>query len=503
MGARCRQPITESMRSSQATMGRNSGRILIVEDEMIVAHSIQMRLELYGYEVAGLANTANEALTLLEQSRPDLILMDIRLSGELDGIRAAERIRKSWDVPIIFLTAYSDDETLARAKITEPFGYIIKPFETRELVNNIEIALYRKAMADQLTASESRFRALFDNAVIGLVLIDQDGTIAEINQTMLQMIGCSREEAARTDGPIAALVAPYEADELETGTGDPGDQHSRPHHRAVELTLETRDGEQRLFSVTSAEIPRGPNSAPFTARFVEDVTELRQYERDLQERQQALRMLFLNEEGIREQERTRLSRDIHDVLGQMLTALKMDLHWLHSHNGSEKSTDTVSEMLGQVDDMIQFVKKVCSELRDNVLDVFGFSVSLDEHLKQFGQRTGVEVEYANGCEEIDLPPEAAVALLRIIQESLTNVARHADATVVRVRSECDGDRLRWSIADNGVGFDADSQELARSLGLIGMKERAFSLNGSVLVSSAPGDGTEVVVEIPLQEQTVQ
>lgn len=483
-------------------MGRNSGRILIVEDEMIVAHSIQMRLELYGYQVVGLATTGDDAIGLLEESRPDLILMDIRLSGELDGIRAAEQIRKSWDVPVIFLTAYSDDETLARAKITEPFGYIIKPFETRELVNNIEIALYRKAMADQLSASESRFRALFDNAVIGLVLIDEDGTIAEINRTMLRMIGCSREEATRPDGPISALVAPY-AGTVETAKGPPDEAARRPQHGAVELTLETQSGELRLFSVTSAEIPRGPNSAPFTARFVEDITELRNYERDLHERQQALRMLFLNEEGIREQERTRLSRDIHDVLGQMLTALKMDLHWLHSHNQNDKSENTVGEMLGQVDDMIQFVKKVCSELRDNVLDVFGFSVSLDEHLKQFEQRTGVAVEYTNGCEDIDLPPEAAVALLRIIQESLTNVARHAEASRVLVRSDCVDGRLRWSISDNGVGFDADSQELARSLGLIGMKERAFSLDGSVCVSSSPGDGTEVVVEIPICEQVAR
>jgi PAS domain S-box-containing protein len=478
-------------------MARNSGRILIVEDEMIVAHSIQMRLELYGYEVVGLANSGDAALAMLDETDPDLILMDIRLSGDLDGIRAAEEVRKVRDVPVIFLTAYSDDATLARAKITEPFGYIIKPFETRELVNNIEIALYRKAMADQLSASESRFRALFDNAVIGLVLIDEDGSIVEVNRTLLAMMGYNREAAMQPDGPISALVVPHE------NTSSSPDPNGRPHQRAVEVAVETADGETRLFSVTSAEIPRGPNSAPFTARFVEDVTELRNYERDLHERQQALRMLFVNEEGIREQERTRLSRDIHDVLGQMLTALKMDLHWLNSHDGNKDAGDTVGEMIGQVDDMIQFVKKVCSELRDNVLDVFGFSVSLDEHLKQFEQRTSIAVEYMNSCEDIDLPPEAAVALLRIIQESLTNVARHANATRVHVESDCADGRLRWSIRDNGVGFDADSQELARSLGLVGMKERAFSLNGSVTVSSAPGDGTEVTVEIPVHEQVAQ
>jgi PAS domain S-box-containing protein len=471
-------------------VAKKKGRILIVEDELIVAHSIQMRLEHYGYDVVGLANSGDEAISSLEQTAPELILMDIRLSGALDGIRAAEQIRKLWDIPIIFLTAYSDDETLARAKITEPFGYIIKPFETRELVNNIEIALYRKAMADQLTASESRFHALFDNAVTGILLVDPDGSLAEVNQTLLDMIGCTRKQAKLPESPLSELVT---LDEQARAASREG----RPASDKTEVEIETTEGRSRLFSVTSAKIPKGPNSSPFTALFVEDITELRNYERDLQERQQALRMLFINEEAIREQERTRLSRDIHDVLGQMLTALKMDLHWLNSHTESQKTEESVGEMLDQVDDMIQFVKKVCSELRDNVLDVFGFSVSLDEHLSQFQQRTNVEVDYENGCGELELPSDAAVALLRIIQESLTNVARHAGASRVIVRSECVDGRLFWTISDNGVGFDTGSQEVASSLGLLGMKERAFSLDGSVTVNSAPGSGTTVAVEIPL------
>ncbi|MFP4551618.1 MAG: response regulator [Spirochaetales bacterium] len=471
-------------------MSSSRSRIVIVEDELIVAHSIQMRLELYGYEVAGIAKSGEDALEMLESASPELILMDIRLAGILDGISTAEEIRKNRDVPIIFLTAYSDDDTLARAKIAEPFGYIIKPFETRELVNNIEIALYRKKMADQLSASEARFRGLFENAVIGLILVDASGTVVEVNRRMVDLLDCSREEALASDGPLARIVRKH--------AGANGTEPSEPGARS-EVEIETSAGVPRLFQVTSAEIPKGTNAEPFVAHFVEDVTELRRYERDLEDRQRALRMLFLNEESIREEERTRLSRDIHDVLGQMLTALKMDLHWLNSHSKPEPQ-GSVSEMIGQVDDMIKFVKKLCSELRDNVLDVFGFDVSLDEHLNQFMQRTGVEVSYENECGDITLARDKEIALLRIIQEALTNVARHADATRVVVRAACHDGTVQWDIRDDGCGFDADEQDPGESLGLLGMKERATSWNGSVRVTSKSGEGTIVTVLVPLEDK---
>ena len=465
--------------------------IVIVEDELIVAHSIQMRLELYGYEVVGIAKSGEDALELLSTTSPSLILMDIRLSGSLDGIATAEEIRKKRDVPIIFLTAYSDDDTLARAKIAEPFGYIIKPFETRELVNNIEIALYRKKMADQLSASEARFRGLFENAVIGLILVDASGAVVEVNRRMIELLGCSREHALAAGGPLERVVAEHGS---ATGAAD----HAAPGSRS-EVEIETSKDSTRLFQVTSAEIPKGPTAEPFVAHFVEDVTELRRYERDLEDRQRALRMLFLNEESIREEERTRLSRDIHDVLGQMLTALKMDLHWLNSHSKPEPQ-ESVSQMIGQVDDMIKFVKKLCSELRDNVLDVFGFDVSLDEHLNQFMQRTGIDVSYENECGDISLAREKEIALLRIIQEALTNVARHAHATSVIVRAVCTDGVVQWDISDNGTGFDPEGQDPGESLGLLGMKERASSWNGSVRVKSSVGQGTVVTVLVPLEDK---
>ncbi len=450
--------------------------ILIVEDELIVAHSIQLRLEQRGYQIAGIAKSGEEALELIVDTEPGLILMDIRLSGRIDGIDTAEQIGRDHSIPVIFLTAYSDDETLARAKITEPFGYIIKPFETRELVNNIEIALYRKELNAALEASEAQFRGLFESAVIGLVLLDDDESVAEANASFRRLIGVD------LDADVSTMQD--EVQQLIPASGT-----------ASETKLRVRDGETRLFSVTRTTISRGSTSPPSTALFVEDVTELRGYERELKHRQEALRALFLNEEAIRTEERTRLSRDIHDVLGQMLTAHKMDLHWMRDEASSDNE-ELIPEMLAHTDEMIAFVKRVCSELRDNVLDVFGFDVALEEHLKMFRARTGIVVRNTTHGTPVSIGSEREVSLLRIIQEALTNVARHADADIVTVESTYGAEGVEWRIEDDGRGFDVQAAAEGSSLGLVGMRERASVWGGESQIASTPGNGTTILIRIP-------
>lgn len=137
-----------------------SKSILIVEDEVIVARDIKMSVEALGYSVAGLAHTGADAVEMAFGATPDLILMDIMLKGDMDGTAAAASIRERLDLPIIFLTAYSDEETLRRAKLVGPLGYILKPFEERELSITIEIALYRHQMERELADARSRIKVL-------------------------------------------------------------------------------------------------------------------------------------------------------------------------------------------------------------------------------------------------------------------------------------------------------------------------------------------------------
>jgi PleD family two-component response regulator len=167
-------------------------KILVIEDENIVALDLKNQLETLGYEVCAMISNGEEAIERVGELKPDLILMDIMLKGELDGVQTAEKIKESHNIPIIYLTAYSDEKTLKRAKITEPYGYLLKPFEERELHTNIEIGLYRHkaeqriqhlAYYDQLTDLPNRVyffeefkkalkQAKENNTKVGLLFLD-------------------------------------------------------------------------------------------------------------------------------------------------------------------------------------------------------------------------------------------------------------------------------------------------------------------------------------------
>ncbi len=169
-------------------------RIMVVEDEGIVAIDIKNTLERLGYEVSCLASSCQEAIEGAEASRPDLVLMDIRLDGDVDGIETAAMIRSRFDVPVIYLTAYADDDTLERAKSTQPFGYLLKPMNERELQTSIEIALYKHEMERKLRESEERFRGIAERSIDAIFTADLNSNIKYVSSAIKSISGYSPEE---------------------------------------------------------------------------------------------------------------------------------------------------------------------------------------------------------------------------------------------------------------------------------------------------------------------
>jgi PAS domain S-box-containing protein len=164
-------------------------RILIVEDENIVSLDVQDRLTAMDYEVVGVANRGEAALSYIETHHPDLVLMDIQLKGAMDGITVAEVIRQRWRIPVIFLTAYSEDQTLQRAKLTEPFGYIIKPFDDREIHSVIEMALYKHQTEQRLRESERRYATTLKSIGDGVIATDPQGRVTFLNPVAEALTG--------------------------------------------------------------------------------------------------------------------------------------------------------------------------------------------------------------------------------------------------------------------------------------------------------------------------
>lgn len=233
-----------------------------------------------------------------------------------------------------------------------------------------------------------------------------------------------------------------------------------------------------------------------------DVTERKLAEDALQRSVEQFRALAAWAEGIREEDRTRLARELHDELGQALTAIKMDLKSLIHHPAPhwreriKKSQDA----LKLIDEAIQSVQRISTELRPGILDDLGLVAALEWASGGFAARTGIKCIRDLPPGDLAIEPGAATALFRILQEALTNIARHADATEFKVRLAHDGSDLCMEISDNGKGFEEAQTVPGKLLGILGMRERALLLKGHVTIRSSPGKGATITVRIPPRKQ---
>jgi PAS domain S-box-containing protein len=174
-------------------------RLLVVEDEGIVALNIQRRLEGLGYDVVANVASGEEAIIAAEETHPDLVLMDIKLEGNVDGIEAAAQIRHRFQIPIVYLTAYTNEETLNRAKLTEPYGYILKPFEARDLATSIEVALYKYQMEQQLREREQWLATTLKSIGDAVITTDSQGLITFMNPVAETLTRWRLEEVLGND----------------------------------------------------------------------------------------------------------------------------------------------------------------------------------------------------------------------------------------------------------------------------------------------------------------
>jgi PAS domain S-box-containing protein len=212
-------------------------RILIVEDEAIIAKDIERALLKLAYRVTGIASTGEEALLRAAENRPDLVLMDIMLNGQIDGIEAAQRMRQQFGVPVVYLTAFGDPTTLQRATATAPFGYVLKPYEDRDLYAAVESALYRHQMERDLRSCRHELVSILAVAFDGLILTDRDGLVVTINATASELTGWTNEEALgrncaevfKTTEPLPSDLAslhPREAHSIADAFADASDDRN-------------------------------------------------------------------------------------------------------------------------------------------------------------------------------------------------------------------------------------------------------------------------------------
>jgi signal transduction histidine kinase len=227
--------------------------------------------------------------------------------------------------------------------------------------------------------------------------------------------------------------------------------------------------------------------------------ELTRTNADLTGSREQLRNLTAHVQALREEERTRIAREIHDDLGGSLTGLKMDLHQIRKSlgPGEQHLTSRLNELSQAIDQIIRNVRRIATELRPSLLDDFGLAAAIEWQLQEFEQRSGIRSQLQLGMDDLPLAPDMATGLFRVFQEALTNVARHAQATQVQVTLQGQADQLILQVRDDGRGIDPLALKNSGSLGLISMRERVQLLSGELMITGQPGEGTTVLVKIPL------
>src|SRR5467141_1366961 len=234
-----------------------------------------------------------------------------------------------------------------------------------------------------------------------------------------------------------------------------------------------------------------------------EIAERQHAEEQLRTSLDQLRALTARLQSVREEERTSISREIHDELGQACTAIKMDLALI-----GRRLTKRQTQVRSKVDSAIQLVdstiatlRRIASELRPRTLDDLGLPAALESQAQEFESRTGIHCSVTLPQEPFSLDADRSTTIFRIFQESLTNVARHAHATRVEALLKMKNDRIIFQVIDNGSGFDPAEAKTRKSLGLVGMQERALLLNGDLKIEGAPGAGTTMTLRIPLPTST--
>lgn len=229
-----------------------------------------------------------------------------------------------------------------------------------------------------------------------------------------------------------------------------------------------------------------------------DITERKKTEEQIKSTNEQLRQLTGHLQTIREEERSRIGQEIHDQLGQYLTVLKMDVSRLKKNipAGKNKDQDLV-EILSELDNCLQVVRKISADLRPSIIEDLGLIAALEWQSEDFERRTEITTKFYSNVSEIKLPQAYSIGLFRIFQESLTNVAKHAEAREVIAELINENGFLIMTISDNGKGFNTDSVGGKKSLGLLGMRERTLLMNGQYEINSRPGEGTVVKVSVPL------
>ena len=377
-------------------------------------------------------------------------------------------------------------------------GYVIRDEAGRpvRMVGSMMDVTERTHAHQELAHRERQFREAQHVARVGSWEYDLRSHTVSWSEQMYRMYGQDPAHFQPTSDGVMALIIPADR-AIVTAATERAMKEQRPF--AYDLRIQRSDGQIRMLSCRGHAVADSEGTVTGLIGTAQDVTERRQVEERLRESQRRLRALTARREAILEEERARISREIHDQLGQILTASKLDVAWMRDSllGAPPEIRARLDELANRLDATVKTVRRITTELRPVVLDQLGLGPAVEWLARDFTHRTGLACSVGAALDGHVLPPDTATGLFRILQEALTNVARHADAATVRIELWATNDTVCLEITDDGRGVS--DEELARTdgLGIIGMRERAILLGGALELAVSEPTGTRVSVWAPI------
>jgi PAS domain S-box-containing protein len=401
-----------------------------------------------------------------------------------------ETVRRTKDGRLI-------DISLSVSPILDAGGRVVGASKiARDITQANQARAEAQGMRSALTAAQARLVAIVDSAMDAVITVDPAQKIVLFNRAAEQVFGVRREEAigSSLDRFIPARFRTGHRDHVEA-FGKTG-VTSRRMGDVTTLWALRADGSEFPIEASISQAVQG--GAHYYTVILRDITLRKQHEDELKRQQHELRELSARVLEAREEEKAHLARELHDELGQLLTALKMDLSWLRQRIGAADMAQKADEMSAMLDQTVMATRRISADLRPLMLDDLGLADAATWLVEDFAKRSGLEcrIELPAADALDDLSKSVTTALYRAVQESLTNVARHSQARRAWVVFAAEDGQIQVEIEDDGRGIAAEDLRKARSLGLKGMRERIHYLGGSLEIAPAPRGGTRIRLRVP-------
>lgn len=477
--------------------------VIVVEDDPDAAYILERTLKKIDIPALATVATGEGAIEQAGKLAPDLILMDIMLQGEMDGIEAANIITERYDIPVIFLTAYTGEELIQRAATSEHYGYLLKPIDPRQLSVSIDVTMRQHFLEQQLAISRAWFQETMMGIGDSVITTNSAEKIDFINPSAEQLLNTKSKEVVGLHLPDVLEIVDSSGKKVTQKVIKTTDKAGSYHRK--EYIFKSPDDSNVPVDVTVIPIISKKKMIGWVI-FLQDISERKRYEEDLVKTRDDLRsykeelqLLSNNLRSLQEKERGQISREIHDEIAQNLARIRMDIQALRGKITDEKSKELASNTSELVGECITSVRRIATELRPRILDDVGLIAAVQWQLDQIRNRYNLSIDLATDPEEFEIDPEMAVDIFRIIQESLQNVVKHANATKVSINLEHTYDSVNLEVHDNGSGFETYELTPTHSLGIVGMRERTNRWKGTFNVTSSENKGCMVKASFPYIE----